>query len=47
MPYYELYYWGLPFHGNFIQLFLEEVRAHGSGVLYETRPTPRQFSFQP
>ncbi|RBP30601.1 hypothetical protein DET50_10715 [Marinobacter pelagius] len=24
---YELYYWGLPFCGNFIQLFLEEVRA--------------------
>lgn len=24
---YELYYWGLPFRGNFIQLFLEEVRA--------------------
>lgn len=24
---YELYYWDLPFRGNFIQLFLEEVRA--------------------
>ena len=24
---YELYYWGLPFRGNFIQLFLEDVRA--------------------
>ncbi|MGF2733777.1 hypothetical protein [Marinobacter sp. DUT-1] len=24
---YELYYWGLPFRGNFIQLFREEVRA--------------------
>ena len=27
MPDYELYYWGLPFRGNFIQLFLEEVRG--------------------
>lgn len=28
MPDYELYYWGLPFRGNFTQLFLEEVRAN-------------------
>ncbi|MHA7925231.1 MAG: glutathione S-transferase [Marinobacter sp.] len=28
MPDYELFYWDLPFRGNFIQLFLEEVRAH-------------------
>ncbi len=25
---YELYYWGLPFRGNFIQIFLEDVRAN-------------------
>ena len=28
MPDYELYYWDLPFRGNFIQLLLEDARAN-------------------
>jgi len=34
---YELYYWGLTSENN----------RSGPGLLYENRPTPRQFSFQP
>ncbi|SDK65785.1 glutathione S-transferase family protein [Microbulbifer yueqingensis] len=35
---YKLYYWDLPFRGNFIQLLLEDVSAsyerHGAGEIY-------------
>ncbi|MFI2812866.1 glutathione S-transferase family protein [Microbulbifer sp. JSM ZJ756] len=38
---YKLYYWALPFRGNFIQLFLEEVGAqyerHDAGEIYPER----------